>query len=58
MSHGLPDLIAEGLGSLYKACRAGEFAVVDSTLENLMGRKPTTMMDVPNDFLSKLENKS
>lgn len=55
ISHGLPEVMADGLGSLYKASRAREFAVVDPTLERLLGREPTSMKDVLNDFLSKPE---
>ena len=53
MSHGIPELMADGLGSLYKASRANEFAVVDPTLERLLHRKPTTMEDILKTFLSK-----
>lgn len=58
ISHGLPEVMAEGLGSLYRASRAGEFAIMDPTLENLMGRKPTTMMAVLEDFFSRPETRS
>ncbi len=58
MSHGLPEVMADGLGSLYKASRACEFAVVDPTLERLLSRNPRAMKDVLNDFLSKPETKS
>ncbi len=57
ISHGLPEVMADALGSLYKAARAREFAVVDPTLERLLSRKPTAMKDVLNDFLSKPESK-
>ena len=53
ISHGLPEVMADGLGSLYKAGRAREFAVVDPTLEHLLSRRPTAMKDVLNGFLSK-----
>ncbi len=52
ISHGLPEMMADGLGSLYKASRAHEFAVIDLALERLLGRNPTAMKDVLNDFLS------
>ena len=58
ISHGLPNVMADALGTLYNAARAREFAVIDPTLERLLGRKPTTMKDVLNDFLSKPESKS
>ena len=56
-SRGLPEMMAEGLGSLYKASRAREFAVIDPTLERLLGRTPTAMRDILNGFLSKPESK-
>ena len=58
MSHGLPEVMADGLGSLYKASRAREFAVVDPALERLPSRTPTAMKDVLNEFLSQPESKS
>ncbi len=58
LQHGLPDVIADGLGSLYKAARAGEFAVTDPTLERLLGRKPTSLRDVVTEFLSNPESRS
>ena len=57
ISHGLPEVMADGLGSLYKAARAREFAVVDPTLERLLSRNPTAMRDILNDFLSKPDRK-
>ena len=57
MSHGLPEVMADGLGSLYKAARVREFAVIDPTLEGLLRRKPTAMRDILNDFLSKPASK-
>lgn len=51
VSHGLPEVMADGLGSLYKASRAREFAIVDPTLKNLLGHSPTTMRDILNSFL-------
>ncbi len=57
LSQGLPEVMAATLGSLYKASRAREFAVTDPTLERLLGRKPTALKDVLNDFLSRPENK-
>lgn len=43
LTHGLPEPMADGIGGLFKASRAREFAVVDPTLERLLGRTPTTM---------------
>lgn len=57
ISHGLPEMMADALGTLYKAARAREFAVVDPTLERLLRRKPTAMTDILKDFLSKPESK-
>lgn len=52
LSHGLPEVMADGLGGLYKASRAGEFAVVDPSLEHLLGHNPVSMKDVLNQFLA------
>ncbi len=57
ISHGLPETMADLFLTLYIAARAGEFAVVDPTLERLLGRKPTSMREILNDFLSKPESK-
>ena len=51
--HGLPEMMADALGTLYTAARAREFAIIDPTLERLLQRKPTTMKVVLNGFLSK-----
>ncbi len=53
IAHGLPEVMADGLFSLYKASRAGEFAVVDPTLGHLLGRSPTAVKDILSDFLAK-----
>ncbi len=58
ISHDLPEGMADALGTLYKAARVREFAVVDTTLGRLLRGNPTAMKDVLNDFLSKPENKS
>ena len=55
VKHGMPEVYASLLLSLYAAARAGEFAVVDPTLERLIGRKPTTMRQVLEEFLRKPE---
>lgn len=55
ISHGLPEVMADGLGSLYTASRAREFAVIDPTLERLLGRSPTAMKDVLREFLAEPE---
>ena len=53
IAHGLPEAIADGLGSLYKASRAREFAVIDPTLERLLNRPPTAISEVLKDFLAE-----
>lgn len=55
VKQGMPEIYAGLLLSLYAAARAGEFAVVDPTLERLIGRKPTTMRQVLEEFLQKPE---
>ncbi len=55
IAHGLPALMADALGTLYTAARAGEFNVVDPTLERLLGRKPITMRSILQDFLTRPE---
>ena len=55
VKHGMPEIYAGLLLSLYAAARAGEFAVVDPALEHLIGRKPTTMRQVLEEFLSQSE---
>lgn len=52
---GMPEVYTGLLLSLFTAARAGEFSVVDPTLERLLGRKPTTMRQVLQEFLSKPE---
>ena len=42
----LPELVAEMLLGLFAASRAGEFAAVDPTLGELLGRPPLTVRDV------------
>jgi len=51
MSHGLPEVMAKALGTLYLASRAQEFAIVDPTLAKVLGRKPTTVHEVVKRFL-------
>ena len=52
---GMPEIYAGLLLSLYAAARAGEFNVLNSTLERLIGRKPTTMRKVLEEFFNKPE---
>ncbi len=51
ISHGVPELLADGLGGFYRASRARDFAVIDPTLEGLLGRSPTGMKEVLTGFL-------
>ena len=55
VKQGMPEVYAGLLLSLYTAARAGEFAIVDPTLERLIGRKPTTMRQVLEEFINKPE---
>ena len=53
LSHGLPEVMADGLAKLFTASRAREFAVVDPTLEHLLGRPPVSMREVLIDSIEK-----
>ena len=53
ISRGLPEVMADALGTLYTAARAEEFAVIDPTLERLLGRRPTAMKDVLSEFMAR-----
>lgn len=55
VKQGMPEIYAGLLLSLFVAARAGEFAIVDPTLERLIGHKPTTMRQVLQEFLSNTE---
>ena len=55
VKQGMPEIYAGLLLSLYAAAQAGEFAIVDPTLERLIGGKPTTMRQVLQDCLNKQE---
>lgn len=46
VAEGRPSAMAELLLGTYKASRSGDFAVVDPTLEQLLGRPPMSMRDV------------
>lgn len=56
VKQGMPEIYAGLLLSLYAAARRGEFEVLDSTLERLIGRKPTTMRQVLEKFLNQPES--
>lgn len=51
-ARGAPPVVAEIALGFYAASRAGEFAAVDPTLEQLLGRQPTRMRDVLADSLA------
>lgn len=55
VEQGMPEVHTGLLLSLFAAARAGEFEVVGPTLEQLLGRKPTAMRQVLENFLSKPE---
>jgi len=46
VAHGMPAPAAEFTLGLYRAARAGEFDVVDPTLEGLLGHRPTPVRAV------------
>ncbi len=46
LAEGVPRPVAEMLLGAYQAARRGDFAAVDPTLEQLLGRRPLTMRDV------------
>jgi NAD(P)H dehydrogenase (quinone) len=46
VAHGVPEPAADMLLGLFAASRAGEFAAVDPTLEQLLGRPPLTVREV------------
>lgn len=46
VARGVPAVVAEIALGYYRAGRAGEFAAVDPTLEELIGRKPIPMREV------------
>ena len=58
ISHGLSEAMADAFGTLYKAARANEFAVVDPSLARALGHSPAAMKQVLNDFLAAPENGS
>jgi NAD(P)H dehydrogenase (quinone) len=45
-ARGMPPRAADHALGFYRASRAGEFAKVDATLEQLLGRRPTSMRAV------------
>ena len=51
LSRGTPETQVDLFAGLYKASRANEFATVDRTLEQLLGRPPAQMRRVLMDFI-------
>ena len=56
ISHGVAEVMADGLGGLYKASRASEFAVVDPILEHVLGHRPVAMKEILSSYLAAPEN--
>ncbi|PPK86559.1 uncharacterized protein YbjT (DUF2867 family) [Neolewinella xylanilytica] len=52
-ARGVPKIYAQMLLGTFLAARRGDFAVVDPTLENLIGRPPVGMRDILRDFLQE-----
>lgn len=52
IAQGYPEHMVNLLASLFGATRALEFDIVDPTLEAILGRKPTTMIESLRNFLS------
>lgn len=53
IAHGLPEARVDLILGLFAASRKGEFAAVDSTLENILGRPAISMQDFIGAHLSK-----
>ncbi|MER7196293.1 NAD(P)-dependent oxidoreductase [Streptomyces sp. CB01635] len=51
VGHGVPAEAADQLLGVFTASRAGEFATVDPTLANLIGREPTSLSTVLREHL-------
>lgn len=51
VAQGVPAPLADILLGTYRAMRRGDFATVDPTLEQLLGRRPHTMRDVVTSLL-------
>ena len=51
-ARGAPPVVADITLGFYAASRAGEFAAVDPTLAQILGRRPTRMRDVLADRLA------
>lgn len=53
MKSGLPEEVADLMGSIAESMKAGEFDFVDLTLENIIGRKPADLKDFLRNVYSK-----
>ena len=53
VARGIPGAVVEIALGYYRASRAGEFATVDPTLQQLIGRRPVPMRDVMAEELSR-----
>lgn len=52
-ARGVPQAAVDMTLALYAASRAGEFAAVDPTLQQLLGRRPSTMREVLTEQLGR-----
>ncbi len=52
VTQGVPEQTADQLLGIFAAARAGEFATIDPTLAELIGREPITLEKVLRDHLS------
>lgn len=50
---GMPKEVANLMGSIAESMKAGEFDFIDSTLEKLIGRKPTDLKEFLKNVYSK-----
>ena len=52
-AQGMPEAAAEFTLGMFRAARAGQFAVTDPALENLLGRPPVTARTVLSSFVTQ-----
>ena len=53
-----PALFADTLFGMYRTARRGDIAVVDPTLETLLGPRPQTMRDVLATILKPVDDRA
>jgi len=53
LSNGVPEALADGLLGIFAASQAGEFAAIDPTLTELIGRAPVGLETVLRDRLAE-----